>query len=450
MTVLRFTGVPPNEEITEFLSNFGYTQVIELNTPSYTDLTTQNQFAPEYLRSFKTREQTVYNYQTGTRETIPAQDESNFDPYFRVNLLEVWVENQQKDLTKLKFYLVDNRLLFFWVPRTGRDYFFRAVKRGWRGGEFSKTGGSWFCLHRSPEPDEEGNYPLQFGLPVKYTPVGIIGHGGNRSAQLPEIENIEFSDSGPFQRITDGNVSQGIAYNWDFQGGLIYRSHGAEIQRAIRGNRQQIKDNMPWYGGITLSSTSGFSQGKFYYPSCATRTINPRNTASQNQRLSGINSLLKRIGQWQGNNDSVVGREFRATCATEKNLKSLMSIFVEEQTAVRIAYRLPASGYQNQTLFTPMGLAAESGGWGELGLNASTTSAREGGRTYGGRPRQNLSDGTPAYAVAMDVEFNPDGCAPIFKGNSVASWKLARSAGQPVSINHIINFNYRLPRILQE
>ncbi|MHA1290243.1 MAG: hypothetical protein ACTSPB_22910, partial [Candidatus Thorarchaeota archaeon] len=64
--------------------------------------------------------------------------------------------------------------------------------------------------------------------------------------------------------------------------------------------------------------------------------------------------------------------------------------------------------------------------------------------------RQTLSDGTQSYAVAMDVEFNPDGCAPIFKGNSVASWKLARSAGQPVSINHIINFNYRLPRILQE
>jgi len=447
MTVLRFTGMIPNEEITEFLSNFGYTQVIELNKSQYSGLTTENQFAPEYLHSFKTGEQRIWNPNNGGYQTIPPQDESDFDPYSRVDLTEVWAEKQQKDLTKMKFYLVDNRLLFFWVPRTGRDYFFRAVKRGWRGGEFSKTGGSWFCLHRSPEPDEEGNYPLQFGLPVTYTPVGIIGHD-SRSGQLPEIENIEFSDSGPYQRITDGTVSEGIAYNWDFQGGLIYRTYAAEIQSAVRGNRQRIKDNMAWYGGITWSG-GGFTQCKFYYPSCATRTINPRNTAAQNQRLSGINSLLKRIGQWQGSNDSVVGREFRATCATEKSLKSLMMIFVEEQTPIRIAYRLPASGYQNQTVFSPMSMAGESGGWGELGLNASTTTARQGG-SYGGRPRQTLSDGTQSYAVAMDVEFNPDGCAPIFKGNSVASWKLARSAGQPVSINHIINFNYRLPRILQE
>ena len=447
MTVLRFTGVPPNEEITEFLSNFGYTQVIELNKSQYSGLTTENQFAPEYLRSFKTGQQRVWNSNSASYETIAPQDESDFDPYSRVNLLEVWVEKQQKDLTKIKFYLVDNRLLFFWVPRTGRDYFFRAVKRGWEGGEFSKTGGSWFCLHRSPEPDEEGNYPLQFGLPVTYTPVGIIGHG---SGQLPEIENIEFSDSGPYQRITNGTVSQGIAYNWDFQGGLIYRKHGSEIQRAVRGNRQQIKDNMAWYGGIQFNG-GGFNQCKFYYPSSASRTKSPRNTASQNQRLSGINSLLKRIGAWTDNNDSVVGREFRATCATEKSLKSLMSIFVEEQTAVRIAYRLPAnpphSPNHQQTLFSPMSMAGETGGWGELGLNAATTTAPEGGRR--GRTRQNLSDGTMAYAVAMDVEFNPDGCAPIFKGSSVASWKLARSAGQLGSINHIINFNYRLPRILQ-
>ena len=133
MTVLRFTGVPPNEEITEFLSNFGYTQVIELNKSQYSGLTTENQFAPEYLRSFKTGQQRVWNSNSASYETIAPQDESDFDPYSRVNLLEVWVEKQQKDLTKIKFYLVDNRLLFFWVPRTGRDYFFRAVRRGWSG-----------------------------------------------------------------------------------------------------------------------------------------------------------------------------------------------------------------------------------------------------------------------------------------------------------------------------
>ena len=149
---------------------------------------------------------------------------------------------------------MDNKLLFFWVPRTKRDYVFKAgeTKFHYREAQFGKTGGGWFCLHRSPIADEEGNFPLKFGLPVEYKIVGIMAQGSEANPQI--LKEDEFAQTEPFK---------GIAYNWEFQGGIIYRTYGQAGRAATRSNRTRIQENMDWYATISRRSNTNFKPVKF-------------------------------------------------------------------------------------------------------------------------------------------------------------------------------------------
>lgn len=446
MTVIKFTG-SLNDELDEFFRNFGYTQLIPWRATNYEGITTQNQFDPDFENHFITPSTTVWSRQTRQRETIPSQNERDFDPYYRADLWSVWTETQEKNPTNIKFFLVDNKLLFFWLPRTGRDYKFRAVSRGWGGAEFSKTGGSWFCLHRSVVPDEDGNYPLKFGMPVTYTPIGFIPT--SNSAQLSDLTSQSVTFDNPEQYTVSG-----VAFNWDFQGGLVYRNYGGGIRDALsrENSLERVKNNLAWYGCLEHSygTRNTFTPARFFYPAVITATTNARNTRQQANRISTINNLLKRIGAWQQNNTPIAGTEFLATCTTEKNLKILIQSVVENQEPVRVAYSIPKhgnySGANAQTMAWPQRF---SDSWVADGWERSLHQRINPNDRNNQRQVQTRGAFTPR-AIVTEVKFDADACGPIFSGDSERAWRAKRTPtnfGMAI-FNFLINYPVRVPRII--
>ncbi len=101
MGFIKFTGPFLNDEFNSFFSSFGYTQMIDINTPPL--MTTATQFSPQYLRLYITSERRV-GYGAG-RRTIPAEEIINYEPLRDINLWSVWSEIQEKPVEKQKFYL---------------------------------------------------------------------------------------------------------------------------------------------------------------------------------------------------------------------------------------------------------------------------------------------------------------------------------------------------------
>jgi hypothetical protein len=444
MAVIKFTG-SLNDELDDFFRNFGYTQEIPWRASNYSGITTENQFDPQYMNHFIRAEFPYYNIRTGQREPIPEQNERDFDPYYRADLWDVWTNIQEKDLNKIKFYLVDNKLLFFWLPRTGRDYKFRAVSRGWSGGQFSKSGGSWFCLHRSAEPDEEGNYPLKFGMPVTYTPIGFVP---NRDVTLDSLDSPTITFENPEQYTVSG-----VAKNWDFQGGLVYRTYNSAIATLLRDEAtlNRVRDNLAWYGCIEGSYGSNQIRiCKFTYPAVITESTNARNARRQSQRVSTNNSLLKRIiktGAWQNSNTPIPGAEFLATCTTERNLKVLMNNFVENGESYRLSYAIPESQARYRTDET-MGFPMEfSNSWVAAGWNRALSTSSSG---RGTQRRTESRDGFTPRGIVTEVKFDSEACGPIFSGTSERAWRAKRSPFDlTAALGFIINYPVRTPRIMR-
>ena len=453
MAVIKFTG-SLNDELDEFFRNFGYTQEIPWRYTNYQGITTENQFDPQYLRHFIAAAYQNYNYRTAERETIPAQDERDFDPYHRADLWDVWTNIQETQPDRIKFYLVDNKLLFFWLPRTGRDYKFRAVSRGWRGGQFSKSGGSWFCLHRPVEPDEEGNYSLKFGMPVTYTPIGFVQ--GNLLSPSEALSSPVVTFENPEQYTVSG-----VAINWDFQGGLVYRSYGNTFVTLLdnEDTLNRVKDNLAWYGCIESEYSSGVNICKFSYPSVLTEQQNARNARQQSQRVSNNNSLLQRIGARQQSqrfsnsnknfNTLIPGAEFLATCTTERNLKILMNNFVENGEPYRLAYAIPYNDRYGtaETMAFPKEF---SDAWVAQGWNRALSVSPPNNNTPNRRDPETRDSVTPR-GIVTEVKFDSEACGPIFAGSSQGAWRTAR---QPTvfgtaMFNFLINYPIRIPRILR-
>lgn len=438
MAVIKFTG-SLNDELDEFFRNFGYTQDIPWRASNYQGITTENQFDPQYMNHFIAAASQIYNYQTRTRETVPGQNERDFDPYHRADLWDVWTNIQENQPDRIKFYLVDNKLLFFWLPRTGRDYKFRAVRRGWRGGEFSKSGGSWFCLHRSVEPDEEGNYPLKFGMPVTYTPIGFV-QGNNLSVEALSQPGITFENPEQY-------TVSGVAKNWDFQGGLVYRSYGNTFATLLNDEAtlNRVKDNLAWYGCLEAAYSSSPTICRFTYPAVITEQTNARNARQQSQRVSTNNSLLKRIGAWQNSNTRIPGAEFLATCTTERNLKVLMNNFVENGESYRLAYSIPKSQYSTSEA---MAFPKEfSDSWVAAGWNRALSTSTSG---RGNQRNPETRDGFTPRGIVTEVKFDSEACGPIFAGTSERAWRAKRSPTVfgTAMYNFLINYPIRIPRII--
>lgn len=460
MVVVKFTGIPNNQEINEFLENFGYTQNIRVNWNEYPSDMIENQFATAYRNLFIAPETTQYNYRTRENVTIPAQNTSDFPTYSINNLWSIWADIQSKPADKVKMYLVDNKLLFFWVPRTGRNYTLSATSRGWRGGEFSASGGSWFCMHRSITPDEEGNYPLVFGLPVNYTAISLFQH----NSDISPIDFTQMAAGGdspvPMVPLPSARPFKGIAYNWDFQGGIVYTNASSNLptggestgDAVLLSNRNTVRDNIDWYGTMEArnTNTSRGNQIKFKYPNVLTGSTRARSSAVQKQRLNTLNPQLKRIGEYVSGNSTFVGREFKANCATEKSLKYLMENFIEQEEPAYVAYTVPQIGYsavQQYTVFMPFDEEGSfSDAWTDLGWNQSLATDSISNSTRNNRQTMN---GTTPTAILTKVQFDPESCGPIFTGNTPNAWKLQKSGGQIINVNHIINYNYRVPNIIR-
>jgi hypothetical protein len=446
MGFIKLTGQFLNSELNSFFRDFGYTQIIERQISEYPDLTTANQFTAPYLRYYK-------RAAINRNPPISAIDIQNYDPLKRVNLYDIWTTYQNTPLDKLKFYLLDNKLLFFWIPRTSQGYHFRSNSR-WRQADFGKSVGGWFCLHRSTTPDEEGNFPLKFGLPVEYNIYGIVStpfSTGQYGDQRMFGNDIAFSEYGVVdfllktQEFANMEPFKGIAYNWDFQGGIIYRNYGAIVGDAIRQNRDRIKDNMDWYGALKdRLVTSQLRQGNFSYPSVRRVAYNPRQRSSRGnlKRMSTIDSNLKRI---KGVENIIPGREFRASCTTEKDLKSLMNR-LESEEPFKVVYSIPKAGNKSESIFSPRTLRTTLI---EAGLNSSLSVAGV----------SNRSNRTHEIIVSEAGQFEPLGfyteitldsenCGPIFAGRTPKQWLQQRT---PVTgeESFIINYNYRYPQILR-
>jgi len=426
MGFIKFTGPFLNEEFNSFFRTFGYTQIID--TDAVPSLTTATQFDAEYLRLYITSAKRV-GYGTNRRE-VPAQNIPDYEPLRIIDLWSVWADIQETPVEKQKFYLMDNKLLFFWVPRTKRDYAFRAGDGNYyQEAQFGKSGGGWFCLHRSPIADEEGNYPLKFGLPVEYQILGITVQRERASDNFDVLKEDEFAEMEPFK---------GIAYNWDFQGGIIYRTYGQAGREASLGNRTRIQENMDWYATINRRSNTNFKPVKFQYPRVISPGLRRGGAASQN-KMSSINDKLKRIRQ---TNNYYIGREFTATCVTEKNLKSLMSVL--ENQEFRVVYSLPTASYQSEAIFHPItiGLALSNAG---LNSSLSTTTSGSGNR----RQRETI-DGRNPIGFTTKITFDPESCLPLFSGRTESAWKRQRSSVSSTNeYGNIINYNYRIPQILR-
>ncbi len=416
MGFIKFTGPFLNEEFTSFFSSFGYTQLIDIMTPP--QMTTATQFSPQYLRLYITNERRVgYG---AARRTVPAQNIPDYEPLRNINLWSVWSEIQEKPVEKQKFYLMDNKLLFFWVPRTKQDYIFKAGdSNNYRSAQFGKSNGGWFCLHRSPIADEEGNYPLKFGLPVEYQILGIMAPSQGSEANPQILKEDEFAEMEPFK---------GIAYNWDFQGGIIYRTYGQAGREAIGRNRPRISENMDWYACISRRNSSQFKPVAFLYP-----TI----------KMTTIEDKLKRNKLRNRNN--YIGREFTATCVTEKNLKSLMSVL--ENQEFRVVYSLPEAAYRSQAIFHPMSIPDVLR---NAGLNSSLSTSTSGAGTR--RTRESVEGRNP-IGFSTKITFDPESCLPLFSGRTEREWKRQRTPQQRGSFMHeysnIINYNYRIPQMLR-
>lgn len=420
MGFIKFTGPFLNEEFNSFFRTFGYTQIIDTDTvPS---LTTATQFNLEYLRLYITSAKRV-GYGTNRRE-VPAQNIPDYEPLRIIDLWSVWADIQETPVEKQKFYLMDNKLLFFWVPRTKRDYVFKAGDGYYsREAQFGKSGGGWFCLHRSPIADEEGNFPLKFGLPVEYKILGIMGRQ-NQDSQI--LKEDEFAEMEPFQ---------GIAYNWDFQGGIIYRTYGQAGREATGGKQTRIHENMDWYAAVNRRSNTNFKPVKFQYPS----VISPGLRRNGSDRMSSINDKLKRSRQ---STDYYIGREFTATCVTERNLKSLMSDL--ENQEFQVTYSLPTASYQSEAIFRPITIAAALS---NAGLNASLSTATSGS---GNRRQRETIDGWNPIGFTTKITFDPESCLPLFTGRTESAWKRQRSSVSSTNeYGNIINYNYRIPQILR-
>jgi len=423
MGFIKFTGPFLNDEFNSFFSSFGYTQMIDINTPPL--MTTATQFSPQYLRLYITSERRV-GYGAG-RRTIPAEEIINYEPLRDINLWSVWSEIQEKPVEKQKFYLMDNKLLFFWVPRTKQDYIFKAGdSNNYRAAQFGKSNGGWFCLHRSPIADAEGNYPLKFGLPVEYQILGITAKRRTANDNFDVLKEDEFAEMEPFK---------GIAYNWDFQGGIIYRKYGQAGREAIQGNRSRILENMDWYATIKRRSSAQFKPVTFQYPSVL--------GYGTGVKMTTIHDKLKRNKLRRGGN--YIGREFTATCVTEKNLKSLMSVL--ENQEFRVVYSLPEAAYQSQAIFHPMSIADVLR---NAGLNSSLSRATSGAGTR--RTRESVEGRNP-IGFATKITFDPESCLPLFSGRTEREWKRQRTPQQRGPSTHeysnIINYNYRIPQILR-
>lgn len=428
MGFIKFTGLFLNDEFNSFFREFGYTQLIEITTPP--DMRTANQFAAEFLRYYTTADRVV-GYGTN-RRTIPAKNISVYEPLKIMNLWYVWADIQEKPVEKQKFYLMDNKLLFFWVPRTKQDYVFRSSDQANRRGQaqFGKSAGGWFCLHRSPIADEEGNFPLKFGLPVEYKILGIMARQGNMyDAPTQILKEDEFAEAESFK---------GIAYNWDFQGGILYRTYGQAGREAAVGSRTRILANLDWYACISRRSSSSFTPVKFQYPRVISRGLR---RGRPETRLSSINDKLKRSKQ---SNNYYIGREFTATCVTERNLKSLMTDL--ENQEFQVTYSLPTSSYQSEAIFHPLSI-------GQTLLNAglsSSLSTSGGGR--GNRRTRETVEGMNPIGFTTKITFDSESCLPLFSGRTEREWK-RQITPQPSPLTHdygnIINYNYRIPQILR-
>ena len=284
-------------------------------------------------------------------------------------------------------------------------------------------------MHRSPIADEEGNYPLKFGLPVEYQILGITVQRERASDNFDVLKEDEFAEMEPFK---------GIAYNWDFQGGIIYRTYGQAGREASLGNRTRIQENMDWYATINRRSNTNFKPVKFQYPRVISPGLRRGGAASQN-KMSSINDKLKRIRQ---TNNYYIGREFTATCVTEKNLKSLMSVL--ENQEFRVVYSLPTASYQSEAIFHPItiGLALSNAG---LNSSLSTTTSGSGNR----RQRETI-DGRNPIGFTTKITFDPESCLPLFSGRTESAWKRQRSSVSSTNeYGNIINYNYRIPQILR-
>jgi len=427
MGFIKFTGPFLNEEFNSFFRTFGYTQMIDTDSPP--GLTTANQFSEQYLRLYITSEkQRGYG---NNRRTIPAQNIPDYEPLKIINLWSVWADIQENPVEKQKFYLMDNKLLFFWVPRTKQDYVFKAgdsdgLTPNYLQAQFGKATGGWFCLHRSPIADEEGNFPLKFGLPVEYKILGIASEQGNNNEMIL-LKEDEFAEMESFK---------GIAYNWDFQGGILYRSYGKASREAAAGNITRILENIDWYATIIRRPISNFKPVKFKYP----YVISPGlRRASPATKMSSINDKLKRTKH--GGRYDPIGREFTATCVTERNLKSLMSDL--ENQDFQVTYSLPESSYQSDAIFHPTTIGAVLT---NAGLNTSLSTTRSGSN----RRRRQMVDGQTPIGFTTKITFDPESCLPLFSGRTESAWKRQRSSSSPSNeYGNIINYNYRTPQILR-
>jgi hypothetical protein len=429
MAFIKLTGEFLNEEFNSFFSAFGFTQEIGTLVPA--NLTTANQFNAEFLRLYQTAAKTVG--WGDNRRQIPAQETIDYQPLKIVNLWSIWANVQDKPVEKQKFYLMDNKLLFFWVPRTKQGYSFSAAHtQTGRGAEFGKTAGGWFCLHRSPIADEEGNYPLKFGLPTEYTILGIMTQEGNAGLQQI-VKQDEFAEMEPFK---------GIAYNWDFQGGIIYRSYGQAGREAVLGSMTRILENMDWYACISRRSNTNFKPVSFKYPTVIATGMRRRSP----NKMSSINDKLKRTKNEINKNSQYVGREFTATCTTEKNLKSLMDEL--EGGEIQITYGLPLASYTSQATFQPLSIGNVLR---NCGLNSSLSTPASNQSSSNRRMRESIEGRTP-IGFATKITFDSESCLPLFSGRTESEWKKQRTP-QPSPLAHeygnIINYNYRIPQIMR-
>ena len=429
MAFIKLTGEFLNEEFNSFFSAFGFTQEIGTLVPA--NLTTANQFNAEFLRLYQTAAKTVG--WGDNRQQIPAQETIDYQPLKIVNLWSVWADVQDKPVEKQKFYLMDNKLLFFWVPRTKQGYSFRAGNAPGRGAEFGKTAGGWFCLHRSPIADEEGNYPLKFGLPAEYTILGIMTESGTQPAggrSQEIVKQDEFAEMEPFK---------GIAYNWDFQGGIIYRTYGQAGREAALGSMTRIVENMDWYACISRRSNTNFKPVKFQYPS----VIAPGLRRQTQNKMSSINDKLKRT---KNENSQYVGREFTANCSTERNLKILMDEL--EGGEFQVTYALPTASYTSQATFLPLSIGNVLR---SAGLNSSLSTPASNQASSNRRMRESIEGRSPV-GFTTKITFDPESCLPLFSGRTESEWKKQRTP-QPSPLAHeygnIINYNYRIPQILR-
>jgi hypothetical protein len=296
-------------------------------------------------------------------------------------------------------------------------------------------------LHRSAEPDEEGNYPLKFGMPVTYTPIGFVP---NRDVTLDSLDSPTITFENPEQYTVSG-----VAKNWDFQGGLVYRTYDSSIATLLRdeATRNRVRDNLAWYGCLESGYTNNPKICGFTYPSVITESTNARNARQQSQRVSTNNSLLKRIGAWQNYNTRIPGAEFLATCTTERNLKVLMNNFVENGESYRLSYAIPQSQDRYRNKSEAMGFPKEfSEAWVAAGWNRALSTSSSG---RGTQRSTESRDGFTPRGIVTEVKFDAEACRPIFSGTSERAWRAKRSPFDlTAALGFIINYPVRTPRIM--